>query len=52
MVYKNTHVEQYISTKQIFEALQTLKQLGNKYYQFVPELDEYRRRCKENDPNG
>ena len=28
--YKNDHIEQYISTKKIFEALNTLKNLGNK----------------------
>ena len=35
MEYNNNHIEQYISTKKLFEALKTLKKLGNKYYQFV-----------------
>ena len=52
MEYKNNHIEQYISTKNIFEALQTLKRLGNKYYQFVPDIDSYKKRCQETDPDG
>ena len=43
MEYKNNHIEQYISTKKVFEALQTLKRLGNKYYQFVPDVDSYKK---------
>jgi hypothetical protein len=50
--YKNNHLEQYISTKKIFKALQTLKRLGNKYFQFVPDLDKYRDKCKNHDPDG
>ena len=50
--YKNDHIEQYISTKKIFEALNTLKNLGNKYYQFVTDLDSYKRKCRKTDPDG
>jgi hypothetical protein len=42
MEYKNTHLEQYVSIKKIFKALKTLKLLGNKYYQFVPEFENYK----------
>jgi hypothetical protein len=52
MEYKNNHIEQYISTKKVFEALQTLKRLGNKYYQFVPDIESYKKRCQETDPDG
>ena len=52
MEYKNNHLEQYISTKRIFAALETLKKLGNKYYQFVPDLDKYKTKCQNDDPDG
>ena len=32
MEYKNNHIEQFISTKKLFDALKTLKKLGNIYY--------------------
>ena len=50
--YKNNHIEQYISTKKIFEALNTLKSLGNKYYQFVSDMDNYKKKCQNMDPKG
>ena len=50
MEYKNNHIEQYISTKKIFEALKTLKALGNKYYQFIPEIADYKEKCRSTDP--
>ena len=28
------------------------KKLGNKYYQFVPSLDEFRERCRDTDIDG
>ena len=50
--YKNNHIEQYISTKKLFEALNTLNRLGNKYYQFVPEIESYKSKCQETDSDG
>jgi hypothetical protein len=50
--FKNNHIEQFISTKKIFEALKTLKKLGNKYYQFVPDLEDYKNKCQNLDPEG
>ena len=41
-----------MSIKKIFKALKTLKLLGNKYYQFVPEFENYRTKCKDKDPNS
>ena len=32
---KNTHLERFISPNKLIDALRTLKQLGNKHYQFV-----------------
>ena len=40
--YKNSHLQQYISTEKIIRALETLKNLENKYFQFLPNLDEYK----------
>ena len=37
--YKNSHLQQYISTEKIVKALLTLKKLDNKYYQFVENLE-------------
>ena len=39
MQYKQTHKTQYVSVPKILKALETLKNLGNKYYQFVPDFD-------------
>ena len=40
--YKNCHIEQFISVPKIFNALKTLKRLGNKYYQFIPDLENFK----------
>ena len=50
--YKGSHKQQYVSTTKILKALNTLKDLGNKYYQFVPDMDVYKQKCKTNDPEG
>ena len=50
--YKNSHKIQYVSVKKVFQALQTLKNMGNKYYQFVPEPEEFKERCKAMDIEG
>ena len=50
--YKNTHITQYVSVPKLIKALETLKSLGNKYYQFVPDLSEFKERCKSKDAEG
>ena len=50
--YKNTHLTQYVSVTKLIKALETMKLLGNRYYQFVPELSEFKERCKSKDAEG
>ena len=39
-------------TNKIFEALKTLKKLGNKYYQFIPDMEDYKNKCQNLEPEG
>ena len=50
--YKNSHVTQFVSVPKLIKALETLKSLGNKYYQFVPDLSDFKEKCKETDVEG
>ena len=52
MSYKNTHKTQYVSVPKILKALATLKRLGNKYYQFIPDFHTFKERCQETDTDG
>ena len=52
MNYKQNHKTQYVSVPKILKALETLKGLGNKYYQFIPDFDAFKNRCKETDTEG
>ena len=42
--YKNSHMVQYVSVQKIIKALQTLKRLGHRYYQFVIPDSDFERR--------
>ena len=50
--YKNSHMTQYISVPKILKALNTLKELGNPYYQFIPYTENFEDECRENDLEG
>ena len=51
MEYKNSHFEQFISINKIFEALKTLKRLGNPHYQFIPDnFETFKEKCLNSDP--
>ena len=53
MEYENVHKCQYVSVEKIIKALQTMKSIGNPYYQFVPDdIDDFEKRCKETDGEG
>ena len=52
MNYKQSHKTQYVSVPKILKALETLKKLGNKYYQFVPDYETFKHRCRETDTDG
>ena len=43
---------QYISVPKILKALDTLKEMGNKYYQFIPQKSNFEDACRENDLEG
>ena len=50
--YKQSHKTQYVSVDKILRALETLKNLGNRYYQFVPDFCQFKKKCKETDTDG
>ena len=52
MNYKKSHKTQYLSVPKILKSLETLKKLGNKYYQFIPNLETFKNRCRETDTEG
>ena len=52
LMYKQTHKTQYVSVPKVLKALETLKKLGNKYYQFVPDFDDFKKKCKDTDTEG
>ena len=49
---KNTHLEMFISPHKIRKALETLKRLGNKHYQFVDFDEDFEEIWRRNDPEG
>ena len=50
--FKNTHKNQLIDPDKLFKMLEKLKVSGNKYYQFYDDVNLYKTRCKESDPDG
>ena len=50
--YNSCHKTQYVSVPKLIKALETLKSLGNQYYQFVPDMDKFKERCRETDTEG
>ena len=52
MKYKNSHIMQFISVPKILKALNTLKDLGNPYYQFFTESVNFEDECREHDLEG
>ena len=50
--YKQNHKTQYVSVEKILKALGTLKDLHNQYYQFVPDLQQFKQKCQETDVEG
>ena len=50
--YKNSHKIEYVSVPKVFKALKTLKEMGNPYYQFVPDFESYQNKCKNTDAEG
>ena len=50
--FKNVHMAQYISVPKVKAALETLKKLGNRYYQFIPISDNFEEELRENDIEG
>ena len=52
LTYKNTHLTQFICVPKILKALETLKKMGNPYYQFIPFLENFEDECREKDLEG
>ena len=52
MEYKTSHKIQYISVEKVLQALNTLKMLGNRYYQFIPDFQAFKNKCEETDKDG
>ena len=49
---KNTHLETYISIPKIYNALDSLRRLGNKHYQSAEFDRSFIERWKNEDPEG
>ena len=49
---KNAHLQAKVNPDRLFRALEFLKSKGNKYYQASQNLEEYKSRCGDDDPDG
>jgi len=49
--YKQSYKRKYVSIPKVLRSLETLKNLGNKHYQFVSSIDGFKDRCKEHEIN-
>ena len=52
MEFKNKHARQLINPKKVIDMLDLLKRSGNPYYQFHESLDQFKKRCEIEDPEG
>ena len=52
LCFKNSHMTQYISVPKVLKALNTLKSLGNPYYQFVTIDDNFVDDLRDTDIEG
>ena len=50
--YKNTHLHAKVEPARIFNALEFLRECGNKHYQNTQSREEYEKRCTTDDPEG
>ena len=50
--YDNYHKKEYVNPTKIFTALDFLKKNNHPSYLFCDNLDEYERRCEQDDPTG
>ena len=50
--YDRCHRKEYIDPEKIYRALQNLKNSGHPYYQFYDDVNDYERRCREQDEHG
>ena len=50
--FKNSHMTQYVSVPKVIKAIQTLKALGHKYYQFPFDSESFLSKCQEEDVEG
>ena len=44
--YKNVHKCQYVSVEKVLKAVQTMKNIGNPYYQFIPNCKDFEKGVK------
>ena len=49
---KNAHLQAKVDPFKLFEALKFLKKCGNKHYSESMNLEDYKRRCEHEDPDG
>ena len=52
MEYNNYHKKQYVNTEKLFKALNFLRLKEHPNYLFFDEINDYEKRCQENDPKG
>ena len=51
-IYEGCHKKEYVDPLKIFKVLEILRKSGHPYYQFYGDLNEYEKRCKEQDFDG
>ena len=49
---KNAHLQAKVDPFKLFEALKFLKKCGNKHYSESMNLEDYKKRCEYEDPDG
>jgi hypothetical protein len=49
---KNAHLQAKVDPARIFNALNFLRQSGNKHYLQTQSSEEYKKRCQNEDPEG
>ena len=50
--YKSGIIKSFINIDKLFDALTTLKELGNPFYQSILDSNEYKKLCQERDPEN
>ena len=50
--YPGIHHQEHVDVEKMLKALRTFKAWENRFYKFIPEEEDYRKRCHDADPKG